>query len=184
MIKKQAKDSSKQNIVTKYAFATRVGFMPGNPNKQNQDAFVLHPNFKDSSFTHLFGVCDGHGSNGKEASGYIKQMLPQTLESEKTYKAAFLTCDRMLNQAVDCNLSGSTVTMVLFEGNRVITLNAGDSRAIKVSLSKRGEKTHVEATPLTIDHKPELAEEKQRILSAGGRIQAFKDNDTNEDIGP
>jgi hypothetical protein len=25
----------KSNIVTKYAFATRVGFMPGNPGKQN-----------------------------------------------------------------------------------------------------------------------------------------------------
>ena len=35
-----------KNIVTKYAFATRVGYMPGNPNKQNQDAFVLHPNFR------------------------------------------------------------------------------------------------------------------------------------------
>lgn len=111
-------------------------------------------------------------------------MLPQTLESEKTYKAAFLSCDRMLNQVIDCNLSGSTVTMVIFEGNKVITLNAGDSRAIKVSVFKRGEKTHVEATALTIDHKPELSEEKQRILNAGGRIKAFKDNDTNEDIGP
>lgn len=66
----------------------------------------------------------------------------------------------MLNQSVDCNLSGSTVTMVIFEGNKVITLNAGDSRAIKVSLSKRGDKTQVEATALTFDHKPELPEEK------------------------
>ncbi len=56
------------------------------------------------------------------------------METEKTFKAAFLTCDRMLNQSVDCSLSGSTVTMVLFEGNKVVTLNAGDSRAIKVSV--------------------------------------------------
>ena len=93
------------------------------------------------------------------------------MESEKTFKAAFLTCDKMLNQAVDCDLSGSTVTMVIFEGNKAITLNSGDSRAIKVSI--RG--TQVEATALTIDHKPELPEEKKRILYAGGRIKALKD---------
>jgi serine/threonine protein phosphatase PrpC len=42
----------------------------------------------------------------------------------------------LLNQAVDCTLSGSTVTLVLFEGNKVVTLNAGDSRAIKVAMKE------------------------------------------------
>lgn len=111
-------------------------------------------------------------------------MLPKTLENESTYKAAFLSCDRMLNQVIDCSLSGSTVTMVIFEGNKVISLNAGDSRAIKVSISKRDDVTDIEATALTNDHKPDLPEERQRIVEAGGKIRAFKDNDTNEDIGP
>ena len=49
--------------------------------------------------------------------------------------------------------------MVLFEGNKVTTLNAGDSRAIKISVVKRGDKNLIEATALTLDHKPELPEE-------------------------
>ena len=33
-----------KNVVKKFAFATRVGFEPGNPDKQNSDAFILAPN--------------------------------------------------------------------------------------------------------------------------------------------
>ncbi len=32
------------NIVTKFAFATRVGYIPNNPYKVNQDAYILSPN--------------------------------------------------------------------------------------------------------------------------------------------
>ena len=32
------------NVITKFAFATTVGYMPGNPYKQNQDSFILAPN--------------------------------------------------------------------------------------------------------------------------------------------
>ncbi len=50
-----------RNVITKYAFATRVGFIPNNPNKVNQDAFILSPNLNGCNFRHYFGVCDGHG---------------------------------------------------------------------------------------------------------------------------
>ena len=33
-----------KNIVTKFAFATRMGYIPNNPYKTNQDAFILAPN--------------------------------------------------------------------------------------------------------------------------------------------
>jgi hypothetical protein len=65
-----------RNVITKYAFATRVGFIPNNPNKVNQDSFILSPNLNGCNFRHYFGVCDGHGQNGKEASGFIKMRLP------------------------------------------------------------------------------------------------------------
>lgn len=66
-----------RNVITKYAFATRVGFIPNNPNKVNQDSFILSPNLNGYNFRHYFGVCDGHGQNGRDASHYIKQRLPQ-----------------------------------------------------------------------------------------------------------
>jgi len=65
-----------RNVITKYAFATRVGFIPNNPNKVNQDSFILSPNLNGCNFRHYFGVCDGHGQMGKEASHFIKIRLP------------------------------------------------------------------------------------------------------------
>lgn len=65
-----------RNVITKYAFATRVGYIPNNPNKVNQDSFILTPNLNGCNFRHYFGVCDGHGTNGKEASNFIKVRLP------------------------------------------------------------------------------------------------------------
>ena len=50
-----------RNVITKYAFATRVGYIPNNPHKQNQDSFILNPNLASCNFRHYFGVCDGHG---------------------------------------------------------------------------------------------------------------------------
>lgn len=50
-----------RNVVRKFAFATKVGFVPSNPQKINQDAFILAPNIGKKSAMHLFGVADGHG---------------------------------------------------------------------------------------------------------------------------
>lgn len=45
-----------RNVVTKFAFATRVGYMPNNPKKVNQDAFILAPNILNLKSMHYFGV--------------------------------------------------------------------------------------------------------------------------------
>ena len=82
----------------------------------------------------MFGVCDGHGHYGKEASNFVKQVLPGQLETCTDYAEAFKITDEQLNKSCDTNLSGTTVVIVIFEGTKVICLNAGDSRAIKVSL--------------------------------------------------
>lgn len=61
----QAPDSDKDgaaavnedtNIVTKFAFATRVGYIPNNPYKVNQDAYILAPNIMKLPAYHYFGV--------------------------------------------------------------------------------------------------------------------------------
>jgi len=52
-----------KNVVTKYAFATRVGYIPMNPNKVNQDTYILGPCIEgpENNSKHIFGVNDGHG---------------------------------------------------------------------------------------------------------------------------
>lgn len=107
------------NIVTKFAFATRVGHAPSNPYKVNQDAFILAPNILNLPSMHYFGVCDGHGQNGKDVSSLIKQKLPALLEEylyatkvdvRKSLDKSFLDCNKLLmkNKKFDVHLSGST----------------------------------------------------------------------------
>ncbi|WOL08630.1 putative protein phosphatase 2C 60 [Canna indica] len=64
--------------------------------------------------------------------------------------------------------SGSTACVAVIRNNQLIVANAGDSRCV---LSRRGQ-----AISLSRDHKPDLAEEKERILKAGGIIYAGRVN--------
>lgn len=46
----------------------------------NQDSFILAPNVKGRPALHVFGVCDGHGKGGREASNFVKFALPIAIE--------------------------------------------------------------------------------------------------------
>jgi serine/threonine protein phosphatase PrpC len=63
---------------------------------------------------------------------------------------------------------GCTAVSVLIHHNKVTVANTGDSRCV---MSRRGE-----AVPLTLDHKPIIYEEAQRIIRAGGFV---RDNRVN-----
>ena len=58
--------------------------------------------------------------------------------------------------------------LALVANNCIYTANVGDSRAILVQTSS-GVKG-VKAIALTYDHKPDIDEEKLRILSKGGLV--------------
>lgn len=58
---------------------------------------------------------------------------------------------------------GCTACVCIITSKEVICANAGDSRAV---LCKKGV-----AVPLSEDHKPENAEEKERIVKAGGFVE-------------
>lgn len=62
-------------------------------------------------------------------------------------------------------------------GTKIISANSGDSRAIVV-----GKNNKVRA--LSRDHKPNDDDESKRIYKCGGRIEAFRDIMTGEEMGP
>lgn len=164
-----------KNVVKKFAFATRIGFNPNNPDKVNQDSFILAPNIQDQPALHLFGVCDGHGTYGRDSSTFVKFALQMDLEQrlEKDYSKEFLNkafseSFKTVHEAFGTNVpkpeySGTTCCSVLLNGHKIITANAGDSRAILVDKYRK-------ITELTTDNKPDQPEEKKRILSKGGRV--------------
>jgi len=60
------------NAVTKFAFATKTGISPSNPNKVNQDMWITVPHFCGLKYSHFFSVADGHGQHGEKVSGMMK----------------------------------------------------------------------------------------------------------------
>ena len=89
---------------------------------------------------------------------------------------------------------------VMIQGNKLVTANAGDSRAVIGSLKDKdyaikdknietkalcmeeNEKIWV-AKQITRDHKPDDEDEKERILKSNGRIESYKGR-YGENVGP
>ena len=69
----------------------------------------------------------------------------------------------------NCQFSGTTCSIVLTRGPELVAANAGDSRSIVVHADGMAE-------ALTQDHKPDLKEEKERILEKGGRVRPIIQN--------
>jgi serine/threonine protein phosphatase PrpC len=125
----------------------------------------------------LFGVFDGHGIFGHDVSGLIAQRLPSHLVAELLTdpKDAFKEALKKIDDDVYANLggdieySGSTCVccMVDWTARMLHTSNVGDSRAI---LGRRLSDDSWEAIPLSVDQRPDLAIEKERIEMSGGTV--------------
>lgn len=64
--------------------------------------------------------------------------------------------------------TGCTACSAIITPTHIIVGNAGDSRAVVAKKTKTA--NFFQAVPLSVDHKPDLAEEKKRIMSAGGFV--------------
>ena len=65
-------------------------------------------------------------------------------------------------------MSGCTAVTVLQYKNELYCANTGDSRAITIKFTSQCEWKQIE---LSKDHKPEIPEEKARIVASGGRVE-------------
>lgn len=96
---------------------TQKGKVPGNPNKVNQDRFIVKWGLQNrqgvcgyvatyffvniaSADVALFGAFDGHGPQGHVISQYVADELPKFLEAQKNLlndpKAAILEANKQL----------------------------------------------------------------------------------------
>ena len=185
-------------VVSKFAHRSQVGYQPNNPHKVNQDNFIEAVNFAGKTNAYLFAVADGHGTYGHEVSRYIKTRLPVLLSQEsalysapkKAISAAVIRCNMELNSVqFDVNFSGSTLTLALIDNNRIWCGNVGDSRTLIARQLPEDPQYHGQsglrwmAIALSRDHKPDEEDEAFRITKAGGRIEAYQDEEGNP-LGP
>jgi len=74
--------------------------------------------------------------------------------------------EKLKKTSYEIYLSGSTLNLTIInrESLKLYNFNVGDSRAIFIN------QTTNELHEVSKDHKPELPEEKARIIAKGGRI--------------
>lgn len=173
-----------KNIVSRCAYKTRVGSCFGRPKKNNQDTFIIYPFLQGVKGQYLFAVCDGHGVYGHDVSQAIKDNLGKCIEeyqeiSIDSFEKGIRKCDKLIRKSrINLEFSGSTLISILIQGNKLMTGNIGDSRAVL------GNKAEIwRAIELSRDHKPELPDERDRIIQNNGRVDTYYDEDGTS-LGP
>lgn len=110
----------------------------------------------------LFGVFDGHG--GREVAEYAKENFKKKFINNKAFKEqkyrealvqTFMLLDKELEKEEYSMDAGATACVVFVTQDKIITANAGDSRAV-LSRNKK-------AIALSEDHKPNDPKELSRI---------------------
>lgn len=131
---------------------------------------------------HFFGVYDGHG--GSEVAKFCAEKMHEVIAEEwnreeidgyewqKKWKEVFVNGfkkadDQVLTEAAGSEMVGSTAVVAVVSGCQIILSNCGDSRAI---LCRR-----TQTIPLTVDHKPDRADELSRIEGEGGKVINWND---------
>ncbi|KAL0697262.1 hypothetical protein Bca4012_053384 [Brassica carinata] len=168
----------------------------------NQDAMIVWEDFMSNDIT-FCGVFDGHGPNGHTVSRKVRESLPVRLLSfmhsiqyskqngstdkeesseedklkrlwEEALLKSFSAMDKELRSHpnVECFSSGSTAVTIIKQGSHLFIGNIGDSRAI---LGSKDSNESMVAVQLTVDLKPDLPREAERIKQCKGRVFALED---------
>ena len=199
------KSPTKKHIIKqirKIHHFTHVGFNGERDKDFNQDIAFLEKNFAGNNSYLYLAVCDGHGTEGHEVSGFIKRILPKEL-SNSLYQKNLLTNDinskkkiyniigqtfikvndqLISNEAINSIFSGTTCVSIIYTPLKLICANIGDSRAVLGRFDKNLKKWI--AINLSRDHKPTEEDEARRIYKKGGRIKPYVDEETGEEVGP
>lgn len=155
----------------------------------NQDAMLVWDGFGGEDDGVLCGVFDGHGPHGHVVARRVRDSLPLRLMSaardsgadmpaaawRKAFARAYKAMDKDLRShpSLDCFCSGSTAVTVLKLGSDLYMANIGDSRAVLGSREATG--GGMVAVQLTVDLKPDVPSEAERIKKCRGRVFALQD---------
>ncbi|KAK6156466.1 hypothetical protein DH2020_010714 [Rehmannia glutinosa] len=106
-----------------------------------------------------------------EETGKQQEIFEKLKES---FLKAFKVMDRELRMYanIDCFCSGTTAVTLVKQGQELVIGNVGDSRAV---LATRDENNSLTAVQLTVDLKPNLPAEAERIRKCKGRVFSLHD---------
>ncbi|CAL1411615.1 unnamed protein product [Linum trigynum] len=164
-----------RNFRLQYSVLTQRGYYPDQPDKENEDSFVIKTQLQGNPDIHFFGVFDGHGQFGAKCSNFVKNRLVEILANDPTlsddpitaYNSAFAATNSELHSSeIDDMMSGTTAITVLVVGDTIYVANVGDSRAVMAV--KRGNR--IVAEDLSCDQTPFREDECERVKKCGARV--------------
>ena len=158
-----------RNNVSSYGSSTMAGTNAYGVTKTNQDSYLIKQDKVNSGdIEYTFGVFDGHGLQGHLVSDEIRNYLMNVKFDQYYSKQSIVSMFNSLSKSIENSknfdpfCSGSTAVITHITKDKIICANCGDSRAILI-----GENGIVK---ISRDHKPELRDEKKRIIASGGRV--------------
>ncbi|GMH00892.1 hypothetical protein Nepgr_002731 [Nepenthes gracilis] len=154
-----------RNVWFSYGYSTFKG-----KRASMEDYFEAKISEVNGQMVALFGVFDGHG--GPRTAEYLKNNLFNNLcdhpdfiqDTKSAIVEAFRQTDAnyLQEEKGQQKDAGSTASTALLVGDRLLVANVGDSRVVACRDGS--------AVPLSIDHKPDRSDERQRIEEAGGFV--------------
>ena len=151
-----------------------------------QDTYSFFGFEVENTNIRFLGVYDGHGDKGKEASTFIEKEIKKLVTDNKNkirkWSLQANSRDMITKMFVDgykkiqnlmkkqdpqFELSGSCAVSALLIDKVCYVINLGDSRAVI------GGKLidNIFAIQMSVDHKPSLPEEMERIKKSGGEVK-------------
>ncbi|XP_042427092.1 probable protein phosphatase 2C 34 isoform X1 [Zingiber officinale] len=159
----------------------------------NQDCCLVWQEFGCQEDMAFCGVFDGHGPWGYHVASAVRRALPSSLlcnwqealakvDDEKLChfdlwnRSFLLACDAVDKELqLDRTLSfhsGTTALTIVKQGNLIVIANVGDSRAVLATVNENGGLSPVQ---LSVDLKPNLPQELERITQRRGRVHCCAD---------
>ena len=198
LLNNKNKNNIKSHYVLSKAGTDEYGHM-----KINQDSYLVLEGVNGLKDFNIYGVFDGHGPEGHLISQFVTRYFQLEFKRNKIIekikdlniiydklkannfrmiKDIFIKADNILrDQEIESRNSGTTCVIVIHLGEHIICANAGDSRAILVY--DKYKNNNYKVFPLSVDSKPELKEEKDRIIKMGGIVEKVRDQ-YGQEIGP
>ncbi|KAJ9557177.1 hypothetical protein OSB04_011791 [Centaurea solstitialis] len=169
----------------------------------NQDCCIVWEEFGCQEDMMFCGVFDGHGPWGHYVAKRVCDSMPSSLlcnwqemlvegsfdpdvdlQSDKTldrfhlwqhsFEKACADVDQDLEQCrkFDSVHSGTTALAAVRQGDHLVIGNVGDSRAVLATTTDDG---YLVPVQLTVDFKPNLPHEAERIAECNGRVFSLED---------
>lgn len=126
------------HIIPAMRFSNSTG-LGGRPSQQ--DTHLIVENLFGNPEYCLFGIFDGHGSEGRKASDFAKVTFPVVIselaeqfltDPVAALKTSFAMVNSKMieNPALDAYMSGTTCSIAFCSKDTIVVANVGDSRVV------------------------------------------------------